>query len=44
MASSNIPLLAFNHDGNLGQAGAGLLLQGGLVLPDSYVSPAAHSL
>ncbi|MFO1225475.1 MAG: autotransporter-associated beta strand repeat-containing protein [Roseateles sp.] len=32
----NISLLAFNHDGNLGQAGAGLLLQGGLVLPDSY--------
>lgn len=32
----NTTTLRFNHDGNLGQAGAGITLGGGLALPDGY--------
>ncbi|MEO3690707.1 beta strand repeat-containing protein [Roseateles paludis] len=32
----NFTVLRFNHDGNLGAAGQGILLAGGLALPDGY--------
>jgi autotransporter-associated beta strand protein len=32
----NTTTLRFKHDGNLGQAGAGITLSGGLALPDGY--------